>query len=106
MHLVGQPDIGEHAAHLIAPGRSVGDLLEHGDVIDEVVGAEVAVQTRLLREVPEPPTDRQPLGGDGRVETKDSDRAAVLGQHRGEHPQQRALAGAIRAEQADHAAPT
>ena len=46
-----EPDQGEDPAHLVVTGLAVGPLLEDGDVVDEVEGAEVAVEPGLLREV-------------------------------------------------------
>ena len=61
------------------------------------------MEAGLLRQVAEPAADVRALRAEGRVAAEDPHRALVRAEHGGQHPQQRRLAGAVRAEQPDDA---
>ena len=100
---VGQPDLVEHPAHFRVPGVRQGPLLEQCDVVDERERSEAAREADLLRQVAQPATDVGAFGRHLRVPAQHAHLSLAGRQRGGQQPQQGGLAGAVRAEQPDHA---
>ena len=81
------------------PAAHAVDLGEEGDVL---VHREVAVEGEALREVADARGERG--AARGRVEPAGADRAARRGEQAEDHAEGRGLAGAVRADEAEHLA--
>ena len=84
-------------------GGRLGPLLEQRDVVDERGGGKPAREADLLWQVAEPAPDAGALGRYLRVAAQHAYLALGGRQRGGQQPDQRRLAGAVGAEQPDHA---
>ena len=98
MHIVFEAHGHEYPANLVAAGVAVVDLLEHGDVVDEVEGTEALVKAGGLGQVSELTTDRQSFGRVGRVKAEDPDFTLVGTQHGAQQLEEGALSRAVRSK--------
>ncbi len=83
------------------PRRAGGEALGGGEVAEELAGGQVRVGPEVLRQVAEMAADG--VRGGGEVGALVAEGAAGRAGHRGDDPHQGGLAGAVGAEQAQHA---
>ena len=92
----------QQGVNLLAPQFGGADALEHREVIEQVLRRDARVDAELLRQIAEHAADRERVGNDvGAVEGDATGGRLLQG---GDDPHQRRFAGAVRPEQAVHAA--
>ena len=91
-------------AHPPFPRRSpaIREALQHGEVIEHVVGGDPRIDAEVLRQVAQRAAQR--VGIREHVDVAEADRALRRDLQRRDAAHQRRLAGAVRAQQPEHAA--
>ena len=104
VHRAGEAHGAEDPPHLVVAHGPVGQLLQDGDVVDDVEGGEPGVEGGVLREVAEPTPDGGALVAAGGIEAEELDLPGRGAEHGRQHPQQGGLAGPVGTEEPDDAA--
>src|SRR5690606_41253751 len=98
-----QPDRGQGALAALAPRAAIADLVQQREVVEVLLRRQMVRQTELLRQVADPAADV--VAGEPLRPAAVMNRARGRLEHAREEAQQRRLAGAVRAENADHPLP-
>src|ERR1043165_3046179 len=98
--IAGEVGLLEQAVHHLASLALADDALEHREVVEQVLGADVLVEPELLGEISEDSTERRLVLEDVDLIKHHAARVWLL--ERGDDAHQRGLARAIGAEESEH----
>ncbi len=90
----------QQAVDDFAPARLVGQALQYGEMVEQFVSGHFRVDAEVLGQVAEQAADR--VFFVEHIEVAEKYRPGIAFLQGGQGPHQRRLAGAVRAEQAEH----
>src|SRR5262249_7955070 len=100
---VVQVGLLQQGRNLLAAGALWADVLQHGEMIEQVFGGYAGINAELLRQITEDAADRVRIAHHVDAVVEHLSGRWLL--QRRDDAHQRGLAGPVRAEQAEHAAP-